>query len=1205
MNNKKDFYIVGIGASAGGYDALKAFFSQIPEKPGASFVVIQHLDRNFKSLTEEWLSKYTDMKIVTVHDTTQVEPDYIYLMPEDKILRMKDGNLVVSEREPHQAINLSIDIFFQSLGEEAKEKSVGVILSGTGTDGSRGIVTIKENGGIVLVQQPDTAEFDGMPRVAIAVDHPDLIQPPDKLADQLLRYIQNPFQFDEAKLEQVAKTDNNIIQDIIERVSEYSRVNFRGYKINTIIRRIERRTKLNNLKSLSQYHNFLQNNPTEVHALYNDLLIGVTAFFRDPEAFEALEKQVIPALFDKRKSYETVRIWVVACSTGEEAYSIAMLCDEYVQRHQLDVPYKIFATDIDDRSLEVASIGRYSQSIAADISPERLKAYFRKSDDFYDVKKVIRKKIIFARHNLTVDPPFLNINLITCRNLFIYLKPDLQKKIVYNFNFALRSNGYLFLGANETTDSEQELFDTVDAKWKILRSKPEAKSRPHIFETAMPAATAYSASGPGMESRRAVQRSLSQDTRFEEILLQEFAPASILLNSEHEVVYSHGNAERFLQFPRKRMSLNVFHMVSGSMATLFRNGIRKVASRENNLVFRDVHIDKGEEHLTADIFFKVIKHQDDDQQFVLVHFMPASGKAERRIVEEAVNETIPYQEVRELELELEYAKKELLYTVDELETLNQELQATNEEMRSSNEELQSTNEEMQSSNEELHTVNTELQYKLDEISSLHNDISNLVNNTELSIIFLDEELKIRMFTPAAKMNFSFMESDIGRPLSHLSHNFLYYNFAADTRSVLESHRPIEKEIEDNDGHFYFMRVLPYKTERQRIKGVVITFIDITQLKLVATDLQQRTHELEESERNCRTLVSNTPDIIARYNDKLEYIYINEALEKHLGKPASDIIGKSNTAITIPDSRQEVAKWIESVEKAFATRQIVHAYFKHGKGIAEKHFYSSFVPEFCPENKKVLSVLSISREVTELKQHEKLIKEQNKQLKKINNDLDNFVYTASHDLKTPILNIEGLKNILHEKLGSSRDAEETEVMELMDRSISQFKGTINDLTNISKVQKNIQFEEENIALEEVLSDVKTDINSLIVSSGARIEADFQVEHIRYARYYLRSILYNLLSNAIKYRSQEPAEITVQTYREGDAVVLRVTDNGLGLEEAQLPDLFKMFKRFHDHVEGSGIGLYIVNRIVENNEGEIEVESEVGKGTTFRVYFKSDF
>jgi two-component system CheB/CheR fusion protein len=1197
---KKDFYIIGIGASAGGYEAMKEFFSQIPQKLGASFIIIQHLAPNFKSHTEKWLSKYTDMQITTVLDDTEVLPDHIYIMPEDRILTMKGRKLIVSPREKQHTTNQAIDIFFQSLGEQVQEKAVGIILSGAGTDGSRGIISIKQNGGIVLVQQPDSAEFEGMPNVAISVDHPDLVQPPEKLAVELLKYIHNPLHFEQV-LTQSASSDKAIVYEIIEQVSEYSKVNFRSYKINTIIRRIERRTKLNQLNSLSEYQLFLSTHPQEIHALYNDLLIGVTSFFRDPEAFEVLENKVIPELFKNKKSYETVRIWVAACSTGEEAYSVAMLCDAYVQKHNLDVSFKIFATDIDDRAIEVASMGRYTKGIEADVSAERLGTYFDKVDEFYLVKKDLRRRIIFSRHNLTLDPPFLNLTLITCRNLFIYLKPDLQKKILYNFNFSLRPNGYLFLGANETSDTEQELFEVFDIKWKILKSKPEAKRQPPIFETARTYSYPSEAQRIRLESRRMNQRNPSPDTQYEELLINQFAPACLLLNSDHEVVYSHGNAEQFLQLPQKRMSLNVFQMVSGHLSTLFRNGIRKVAGEKKDLVFRNVPIEKEGVQQAVDIFFKVVQQNEQAQKFVLVHFMPGTGKGDHKLVEASLSDATPFQEVRELELELEETKKELLYTVEELETLNQELQAANEEMRSSNEELQSTNEEMQSSNEELHTVNAELQYKLDEILLLHNDISNLVNNTELSIIFLDESLKIRMFTPAAKLNFNFMQSDIGRPLNHLSHNFKYSRFPEDTRQVLESHLMIEKEIEDSDGRHYLMRIIPYKTERQQIKGVVITLIDITPLKRVAQDLKKRTLELEESERNCKTLVSNTPDIIARYNPDLKYIYFNEALEKHLRMPASEIMGKTNNEIAIPDDKLEIERWITCVEDAFTTTETTHAYFNYGKGDSIKHFYSSFVPEFCPVSHKMQSVLSISRDVTDLKQHEKLVEEQNKQLKKINNDLDNFLYIASHDLKTPIINIEGLKNILSKNLRENKSTLDTEVVELMDIAISKFKKTINDLTDITKVQKNIQFEEEDVFFEQVYKDVKADMHYLIAPSDITLQADFQVKSIRYSRYYLRSIIYNLLSNAIKYRSERPASIGVSTYQEGDAVVLRIADNGLGIKDSQLPHLFQMFKRFHDHVDGSGIGLYIVNRIVENNRGRIEVESKLGKGTTFNIFF----
>lgn len=526
---KKDFYIVGIGSSAGGYDALHELFREIPKNPGAAFVIIQHLSRDFKSLTEEWLEKITPMKIITVHGDTAIEPNHIYLLPENKLLKVKDEKLVLEDRDDDEKINLAVDIFFHSLAESFKERAIGIVLSGSGTDGSRGIRIIKERGGLVIVQQPSSAEFDGMPSVAIATDHPDWILPPAEIARKLIKYLNNPVKVDE-DITEIADatdtTDREIVQDIIRKVSQYSSVNFQAYKINTIIRRIEKRTKLNHLNNIREYQEHLKHHPDEIHVLYNDLLIGVTQFFRDPSAFKKLEERVIPSLFKGKKAYETVRIWVIGCSSGEEAYSISILCEEYLSKNNVDASYRIFATDLDHRAIELASMGRFRNDVVLDLSASRLENFFNKVGDFYEIKKHIRKKVIFARHNLMNDPPFIKLDLITCRNLFIYFKPELQKKLLYNFNYSLKQEGFLFLGANESSDGLQDLFKPVDAKLKIFQNKADNHHRPHIFDQ-FSSFTPQQANLTKNNGNKAFNPKSENDNDYESILINEYAPDSL------------------------------------------------------------------------------------------------------------------------------------------------------------------------------------------------------------------------------------------------------------------------------------------------------------------------------------------------------------------------------------------------------------------------------------------------------------------------------------------------------------------------------------------------------------------------------------------------------------------------------------------------------------------------------------------------------
>ncbi len=1199
--NRNEFFIVGIGASAGGMEPLKTFFNTIPKDVNAAFVIIQHLSRDFKSLTADWLSQCTELPIETVNDRTEILPGHIYLHPEHKILKVSGKTLIAEKRHIDEVTNLSIDAFLHTLGREANEKAIGIILSGTGTDGSRGIKTIKSYGGVVLVQDPASATFDSMPSIAISADDPDLILPPKALAEHLIRYVNHRASLSEVRSESWEE-DDKVIQDIITHVSEYSSVNFKGYKINTILRRIEKRIKLNRLHSLSEYYHFTKNNRNEIHILYKDLLIGVTYFFRDKEAFRVLETKVIPELF-KKKTYETVRIWVAGCCTGEEAYAMAILCEEYREKNSSAVPYKIFATDLDNKSIEFASIGRYNEDIAKDLSQERLEKFFNKQGDFYEIKRSIRKKIIFAQHNLIVDPAFIKLDLLSCRNLFIYLKAEIQKKLLKNFSFALHQNGYLFLGANETSDGVDSIYAAVDSKWKIYKNQagrhsvvPEFGGAGYIGQKPAIADTAEESF-----ERRSTNGSAKLDA-FEEMLLEEFVPACIFLNAKNEVVYTHGELGKYLKIPNKRMNYSIFNMLNESLYILFKNAIRKIKNDALIVHYKDVPIRSEGRKININLSFKSLPSTRDKTRYILIEFIERAEQAYAKVdADESLDNNDALKMLDDMELELKLTKKELQFTVDELETLNEELQASNEEMHSSNEELQSTNEEIQSSNEELHTVNSELQLKFEEIKGLHNDINNLIINTQFTILFLDKELKIRRFTPAAQASFNIMETDIGRPIGHLTHAFKYPDMLSDTELVLKEHHTIEKEVEDVHGEYFKLRILPYFTEDEKVDGVVMTCVNVTNLKQALIDLEQRSKELEISEESWKSLVNHTPDLISRYETSLKIVSINQAYLDFHNVKTEDVIGKTNEELKKPVEPSTRAAWIESLKATFETGEIMHAFYNFYQGKNEKHFYSSFVPEFKDNSTEVSHVMSICRDMTSIKKHELLIQDQVQELKRVNTDLDNFIYTASHDLKAPIANIEGLNRLLRNKLMNKLDDAEIEVVNLIDDSVRRFNKTIKELTEITKVQKNTDNNVESIVLEEIVTDVKLDLGSAISEANASITEDLQVKEIKFARHYLRSIIYNLLSNAIKYSAEgrQPV-IQLKTYAEGDYDVISVTDNGMGLTRAEQAKVFGMFKRLHAHVEGSGIGLYTLKRMLENNKGKITLESTKDKGSTFKAY-----
>lgn len=854
MSEKKGF-IVGIGAGVGGREALREFFLHLPENTGAAFVVIQHPSSAEAHSIGAFLSQFTRLPVSPATHGTAAQANCIYVAPQEQVLTYRDGHFNLEDAHSDPLFAPVIDVFLHSLAKSQKEKAVCIILSGGGVDGASGAKTIHEMGGMVMVQQSETAQNEEMPEVAMAVDNPDWAIAPQEMGKRLLEYMDDPpmIHSEKSKIDQVR--ERNTIADIVQMVSDFSRVNFKQYKINTVLRRIERRMNINHLSSGAEYLHFLRNHPEELRVLYNELLIGVTSFFRDPTAFEMLAEKVFPLLCERRE-YDPIRIWVPACSTGEEAYSIAMVLDEYIRQHDLEIDFKIFATDLDNRSIEFASYGRYRNTIQADVSAERLKEYFVQTGDFYEVRKEIRRKIIFAKHNLLSDPPFIKLDLLSCRNLFIYLKAELQKQIALSFSYALKTAGFLFMGAHESPNDVDAVFEPVDHKWKIFRNKAGNHYRLHTVSPTE-VATRYepgaSAHTTTLRRQEVVHQPALHESheRYSEILVNEYAPSCLFVDPNHEVTYIHGNLEKYLHIPRKRVTFSLFSMIPVHLAPLFRNGVRKVMQGHSDVAFRGVSFSKAEGSFLVNLNFKLVNSHFETrtkgQPLILIEFRDNAVPASQVLVMDGESQDQSHErEIQTLESELTHVRKELQFTIDELETINEELQASNEEMLSANEEMQSANEELQSSNEELFTLNVELKNKIDELTLLHNDIKNLLTSTEIATIFLDRELNIRRFTPSAKHHFNFLDTDVGRPLSHLTHHFVYHDFEEDANEVLRTLVPIKKEISKQNGQFFLLRILPYHTEDSKIIGVVITIVDVTELKSANLRLTRLTQDTGEA-----------------------------------------------------------------------------------------------------------------------------------------------------------------------------------------------------------------------------------------------------------------------------------------------------------------------------------------------------------------------
>jgi two-component system, chemotaxis family, CheB/CheR fusion protein len=975
-----DFYVVGIGASAGGLDAIQQLFDNIPSDTGMAFVIIQHLSPNFESLMSELLAKHTKMKIFTAEDKQTISPNCVYLNQRFKNLHIKGKKLYLLDRGPKHNLNLPIDIFFHTLGEEFKEKSIGVILSGTGSDGSQGIRTIKEGGGIIMAQDPESAQFDGMPNSVISTNLVDFIMTPKNIAEKISKIPTNRAQVD-IHTDTDGSTES-LINNILEIVFQFSGIDFREYKKNTLLRRIEKRMNIHNIEHLYDYVDFLLQKDEEKQGLKEDFLIGVTRFFRDTEAFSELEKQIIPAICQSKNKMETVRIWVPGCSTGEEVYSIAMLVDDYIRSNKLSLDFKIFATDIDPLAIAKAGAGTYQYNVVSEIRKGYIDKYFIKTGVKIQIIKSIREKIVFSIHNVFKDPPFIRMDLLSCRNMLIYFDHKIQKRTLHKFQFALNQFGYLFLGSSETLGDLSKHFQTIDAKWKIYQSISATHQLPSpgVFESSLSATPYRKTADSGSKFQN--KHKENPETVFHNYLSKTYSPASVFVDKDFNILFIKGDAGRRLLHNEGVFQSNLLKMVSPQTASVLRRGVRKLEKNSQELMIKNIINETNSALSTFDI--TIHKPSDEgqlaDTYLILFSDDKASDTEHMQVLNNSDMEESSRQRLEELETELKEVKMELQNTVEELETSNEELQSSNEELMASNEELQSTNEELQSVNEELYTVNSELQEKNKELANLNNDITNLLDSTDIGTLFLDKSLRIRKFTPSLQKHFNLQEADHGRSITSFASNFseeVRESIFEDCKNVLEQLSVIEREIKDIEGNFYLKKVSPFITVDNKLDGVVLTLVNINQLK--ETD-----KKLIEAEKTYRNLFENMNEGFAHakiITDNSgnpvdwEYITVNRAFEKQKGKNAADLIGKRVTQVQ-PEIVKDPANWIDVFGQTALTGKEQHiGSYQISPG---KYFFAHV---FCPRPGEFAATFA---DITDLKLKEEALLKSEAELKRVQN-----------------------------------------------------------------------------------------------------------------------------------------------------------------------------------------------------------------------------
>ncbi|RQD58453.1 MAG: PAS domain S-box protein [Desulfonatronovibrio sp. MSAO_Bac4] len=881
---------VAIGASAGGLEAIESFFSGMPSDSGLAFIVIQHLSPDYKSLMKEILSKKTSMNVNRAEDGMKVLPNNIYLIPPKKNMTIFHGKLLLSDQDPLKGVlKLPIDIFLRSLADDQGEKAVAVILSGSGSDGMRGVRAIKESGGMTMVQNEKSAKFDSMPRAAISTGLVDFILSPEEMSERLISYARHPYVLKTKTTEKVVSNEDALTR-IFSLLRERFKVDFTYYKPTTMNRRIERRMSVNRIDEIRDYVAYMQNYPAEVSTLFKELLIGVTRFFRDRDAFDALRHEYLPEVLNRSINRE-MRFWVTGCSTGEEAYTLAIIAREHMIETGNMRDLKIFATDIDREAVQYAATGLYPESIIADIPQDLLNKYFYKKEDNYQITRNIREMVVFAQHNLIKDPPFTNIEFISCRNLLIYLQPVLQKKVLEFFNFSLNPDGILFLGTSETTGDMEDYFQTLHHKFKVYRSKGRVKKGLNRTENQQPTDTRYR--DMSLRYSRAQRDLRAGDTPFLERLLEtlseEFISLVVVVNEHMEVLHVIGDTDGYLKLPSGKLSMDISRMAVKELTIPLSTGIQKVLRQKEPVRFSNIRVHSKNGDRFIDLRIKPLKSKKGQEE-LLVLFMgevevkkpsgPEKAEQTYDVSQEAE------QRINDLEQELMFTRENLQATVEELETSNEELQATNEELMSSNEELQSTNEELQSTNEELYSVNAEYQSKIMELSELHGDVDNLLSASQMGNLLLDENMEIRRFSPKITEIFKLLDTDVGRPLIHISHHILDLDPVEKIKEVQNSDTPSEHEVRTKDGKWYLMRIVPYVVGPEVFSGTLISFVDITRIR-------ETEESLRVSEEKHRQLFETMAQGVIYQASDGRIISANPAAEKILGLSLDQMRGKTS------------------------------------------------------------------------------------------------------------------------------------------------------------------------------------------------------------------------------------------------------------------------------------------------------------------------
>lgn len=1187
-----EVFVVGLGASAGGLEALGKFFDVLPADTGMAFVLIQHLDPTHENMMVPLLASHTEMKVVEAATNTPVKRDHVYIIPPGAYLSIHDGVLrLTPPREPHGA-RMAFDFFLRSLAEDCGTRAICAVLSGTGSDGSDGLLAVHERGGLVMAQDPSDARHAGMPRSAISTGVVDQVLTVAEMPTALIKHRDQASMRPKPARPIPGNGPDTAMAEIFVLLRKLTAHDFSLYKEGTVLRQIQRRMATASIKDVGDYLAMIRKDPDEIARLAADMLINVTSFFRDAKTFEVLADTVIPELIDRQPPDRPLRVWDAGCSTGEETYSIVMLLLEAIAAARRNVKLQVFASDADDRVVTAARNGLYPESIEKDVSPERLARFFIKDDHGYRVTREMREAVVFTTQDLLTDPPFSRLDLVSCRNVLIYLRPEVQEKALGLFHFALREGGILVLGATEAIGSFDERFVPIVKKQRIFRHL--GVSRPGEVEFPIAAAggaqQTYSQLGPTQAAASVRNRAALVA---QQALLEAYAPASVLIDSNYRALHFFGTIERYLQLKAGESNQDIFTMTRKELRSGLRTAIRRAEREQTAVAARDTQFQYEGGAVAVTVSVQPVLAEDG--AYLLVSF---AEQPERVVDPKKRTEMADTSEVVELEQELNVTRRELERAIRDLEIVNDELTAANEEAMSVNEELQAANEELETSkeelqslNEELTALNSQLNETVEQQRATANDLRNTMNSSDIATLFLDTELKIRLFTPSAMSMFSVIASDVGRPLADLASLTNDGSLIADARTALTEHVPLSSDVEGENGKWYTRRVLPYRSQNDRVEGVVVTFTDVTERK--ATE-----RAVEAARSYSESIIDTIRQPLVVLDEQLQVVSASASFFRDFSVSPEETVGRKLEAVD--DGRLDVSP----------LRRFLDG-FKRGKEVLEACKFdvdlpplgtrslSASVQEIGEVTPPMRRILVTFEDITERNKASDGLVAAKHRAEQANLGKSRFLAAASHDLRQPLQTLTLLQGILAKRI---KDPNNIKLVGKFEETLGAMSGMLNTLLDINQLEAGVVVAEDTeFQIGPLLESLKTEFAYHASAKGIKWRVISNHFRVRSDPRLLEQMLRNLLVNAVKYT--ESGGVLLGCRRRGDKLRIEIWDTGIGIASGQLKSIFEEFHQIsndaRERERGLGLGLAIVQRIADLLGHTIDVRSRERHGSVFAI------